>query len=177
MPLIRLTSASGLLALTLAAAPALAAPAAAPRLAPPVQAVLDCRAIADNTARLACYDGATSKLGEAEKQGEVVVIDRAQANAAHREMFGFSMPSLDFVNRALKADEVDRVEGVVRSARADSNGRWTVALEDGAVWRQIDGQLMTDPKPGSKVAIRKGSLGSFLMNVDGHTAVKVHRDQ
>lgn len=141
------------------------------------QAVLDCRSIADGTQRLACYDAAAAKMGEAETRGDIVVIDRAQASAAHREAFGLHVPSLSFVTRALKPEEVDRVDGVVDSARADLNGRWTMKLQDGAVWRQISGDLARPPRSGSKVQIRKGSLGSFLMNVDSQPSIKVHRDE
>jgi len=141
------------------------------------QAVLDCRGVADNAQRLACYDAAAGRMSEAEKKGDIVVIDRAQASAAHREAFGLNVPSLSFVTRALKPEEVDRVDGVVDSARSDVNGRWTMKLQDGAVWRQISGDLLRAPHSGSKVAVRKGTLGSFLMNVDGQPSIKVHRDE
>lgn len=141
------------------------------------QAVLDCRKLTDDSARLACYDAAAAKMGEAATRGDIVVIDRAQASAAHREAFGLHVPSLSFVTKALKPDEVNRVEGVVDSARADINGRWTFVLEGGQIWRQISGDLYKPPKHGSKVAIRHGSLDSYLMNVDGQPSIKVHRDQ
>ncbi len=142
-----------------------------------LQSILDCRALSEGAQRLACYDAAAAKVGEAQTRGDIVVIDRAQAAAVHREAFGLPMPSLDIITRALNPGDVDRVEGVVRALRADPSGRWTFSLEDGAVWRQIDGDLMRPPRAGSKVAIRRGALGSFLMNVDDQAAVKVHRDQ
>jgi hypothetical protein len=160
------------------------APAAAKDKEPPpagkaaaFQAVLDCRGVADSAQRLACYDAAAGRMSEAETKGDIVVIDRAQASAAHREAFGLHVPSLAFVSRALKPEEVDRIEGVVDSARSDVNGRWTMKLQDGAVWRQISGDLLKAPHSGSKVAVRKGSLGSFLMNIDGQPSIKVHRDE
>jgi hypothetical protein len=140
------------------------------------RAVLDCRALSDNAARLACFDAATAKMGEAESHGDIVVVDRAQAAAAHREAFGLPIPSLSFLTRAMGSEEVDRLEGVVRSLRADAGGKWTFVLEDGSHWRQISGELLRDPKGGSKVVIHRGSLGSFLMNVDGQASIKVHRE-
>lgn len=140
------------------------------------QAVLNCRGLADSAQRLACYDAAAASMGEAEAKGDIVVIDRAQAREAHREAFGLHVPSLDFVTRALKPEEVDQVEGVVKSARADPYGKWTFELQDGAIWRQIEGDLFRDPKSGSKVTIRKAALGSFKMSVDGQPTIKVHRD-
>lgn len=145
--------------------------------APAFQAVLDCRKVTDDAQRLACYDAAAAKMGQAETQGDIVVIDRAQASAAHREAFGLHVPSLEFVTRALRPEEVNRIDGIVDTARADQNGDWTFILEGGAVWRQISGDLYRAPHHGSKVTIRRGSIGSFLMNVDGQPSIKVHRDQ
>jgi hypothetical protein len=145
--------------------------------APVFQAVLNCRTITDNAARLACYDTAAGKLVEADTHGEIVVIDRAQATAAHREAFGLPVPSLSFITRALKPEDVNRVDGVVDSFRVDLNGRYTFVLQGGAIWRQISGDLYRSPKHGSTVQIRHGSLDSFLMNVDGQPSIKVHRDQ
>lgn len=169
---------------TLALAAAVCAPLAAQAKdkddatrAPAFQAVLNCRSVADSAARLACYDAAAAKMGEAETHGEIVVIDRAQASAAHREAFGLHVPSLSFVTRALRPEEVNRVDGVVDTFRTDINGRYTFVLEGGAIWRQISGDLYRSPKHGSKVQIRHGSLDSYLMNVDGQPSIKVHRDQ
>lgn len=141
------------------------------------QSVLDCRGVTDNAQRLACYDTAAGRMGEAEAKGDIVVIDRAQAREAHREAFGLHVPSLDFVTRALKPEEVDQVQGVIKSARADAFGHWTFVLQDGAVWRQIAGDLDYTPKAGSKVAIHKAALGSYKMSVDGQPTIKVHRDE
>lgn len=168
---------AGLLALALAAAASAAIAADAPPRAAAVESLLKCRDLADGAARLACYDAAAGRIGEAEKSGDIVVIDRAQAAAAHREAFGLHLPSLDFVDKALKPGETEQVDGVVRALSADASGRWTLSLEGGAVWRQIDGVLFRPPHPGSKVHIRRGSLGSYLMNIDGQPAVKVHRDR
>lgn len=140
------------------------------------QQVLDCRTVKTDADRLACYDAAAGRMDEAEHRGDIVVIDRAQASKANREAFGLRLPSLGFISKALTPEEVDQVTGVVRSARADANGAWTIGLEDGAVWRQISGDLMRAPKAGSKVTIRRGTIGSFLMNIDKQPSIKVHRD-
>lgn len=177
MPIRRLLSPAAVFLMAAASAAAAAPAAGDHQRVDAFKAVIDCRGLADNAARLACYDAAAAKMDQAEAHGDIVVVDRKQATQAHREAFGLPMPSLDFINRALKPEEVDRIEGEVRSARADASGNWTIALVDGAQWRQISGELNTAPKPGAKVSIRKGTLGSFLMNIDGQPAIKVHRDQ
>ena len=56
--------------------------------------LVGCRQVADSTARLACYDAAASALDSAERQGDVVVVDRAQVSAARRQLFGFDLPAM-----------------------------------------------------------------------------------
>jgi hypothetical protein len=142
------------------------------------QAVVDCRAIADSNARLACYDAAAARLQEAEAKGDVVVLDREQRQQARREAFGFTMPSFDLFSRGEPADKLDRVTFKVVRATQANDGSWTMELDSGAVWRQTDQEgLSRRPKPGSSVEIRNAALGSYFMNVDGQRAIRVKRVQ
>ena len=62
----------------LAAASTLSAQATPPQERPETLArLMACRGIAENTARLACFDTAAGALDSAERQGDLVVIDRA----------------------------------------------------------------------------------------------------
>lgn len=170
--------------LKLAAVLALAAPAVAaaqartgeaPRAAQ-LEAVAACRTIADSTQRLACFDAAAAQLVEAEQSGEVVVVSRAQAQAARRQAFGFSLPSLSIFDRTGRPEEVDRLTAEVDRAYQNANAKWVVVLTDGAVWEQIDNEsLLKKPKAGSKAEIRRAALGSFFMNLDGQRAVRARR--
>ena len=165
----------GLAALTVAVGPAVAAPAK-PRAAQ-LQSMLDCRAQADDAARLACFDAAVGKLDAAEQAGEVVVIDRAQVGDARRAAFGFNFQMPAFMTQGAKPEELDKVTGTVESTRQDATGRWILRLADGAVWRQIDNTLVNkSPKKGSAVEIRTASLGSYLMKIDGQTSIRVRRE-
>lgn len=141
-----------------------------------LKAVTDCRGVTDAAARLACYDSAVGRLDEADKSGEVVVLDRAQARAARREAFGFSMPSLSLFSRGEKEEALDRAEFTVTSARQDSLGKWIVELDTGAVWRQVDSEVLRrSPRAGSKAEIRNAALGSFFLNLDGQRAIRASR--
>jgi hypothetical protein len=167
----------------LAFASALSCPSA--QAAPPAgghveafQAVLDCRSVTDDARRLACYDAAAGRMETAAAKGEIVVVDQAKAREARTQAFGLSVPSLDFLTRGLKANDVERVEGVVTAVNRDASGRWIMQLADGAVWRQISNEVLArDPKPGTKVSVRKALAGSFMMNVDGQAGIRVHRDR
>lgn len=145
-------------------------------VAPALKALIDCRGIADNDKRLACYDAAVDKISAAEKKGDVIIVDRQQAQAARREAFGLDLSALSIFDRGEKSEEVDRVLGEVTRVAKAPDGRWVLTLADGAVWRQADDrELSSPPKPGSKIEIRKAAAGSYLMNIDGQRAIRARR--
>jgi len=139
--------------------------------------LLDCRAVADSSARLACYDAAAGALDIAERQGEVVVIDRAGVAETRRQLFGFEMPTLPrLFGPAGAIAEIDSIETTLQSAALVGEGRWVFRLEDGGVWRQIDSERVRfQNRPGQPVRVRKASLGSFLLTVGDSRAVRVRR--
>src|SRR5437773_11749766 len=57
-----------------------------------VQQLIGCRSITDSAQRLACYDRQAEAVSKALASKELVVIDKARANAAKRSLFGFSIP-------------------------------------------------------------------------------------
>lgn len=167
---------SGLLAI--AAASVLSGPPAPAQDRPEtLTRLLDCRAVADSAARLACYDAAAGALDMAERQGEVVVIDRAGVAETRRQLFGFEMPTLPRLFGAADAiAEIDSIETTLQSAALVGEGRWVFRLEDGGVWRQIDSERVRfQNRPGQPVRVRKAALGSFLLTVGDSRAVRVRR--
>lgn len=143
-----------------------------------VQALARCRAVAEESARLACYDAAAASLVAAERSGEVVVVDREQARAARRQAFGFNLPTLDVFRPSVGDDESDRTSLVIARAARDGAGKWVLRSQDGQVWRQTDGErLSRAPRAGSRAEVRRAMLGSYLMNIDGQTAIRVRREQ
>jgi len=143
-----------------------------------LQGLIDCRAVSDSTARLACYDAAAARLDEAEAKGDVVVLDREQTRKARREAFGFTLPSLNVFNRGETEEKLDRATFTVERAWRGSDGRWVVETDTDAVWRQTDDiNLLHKPHQGSSVEIRTGALGSYFMKIDGQTAMRAHRDK
>lgn len=140
----------------------------------------DCRAITDDTARLACYDAASAAIEHAETSGELVVVDRGQVRDAKRSLFGFDTSAMNFFDRGPSETRVE-VENVTltidRAYRADG-GKWVMVMTDGQIWRQIDTNGPYDPpKHGSKAEIRKAALGSYFVNVDGQTAIRARREK
>lgn len=166
---------SGLAAL--AAASTLSTQAAVPQERPEtLERLMACRGIADNAARLTCFDTAAGALDTAQRQGDVVVIDRAGVAETRRQLFGFEMPSLPRLFGPEGAVEIDSIESTLQSASLVGEGRWVFRLADGTVWRQIDTERVRfSNRPGQTVRVRKATLGSFLLTVDDSRAVRVRR--
>lgn len=172
--------ASLLLAL-LVAAPAMA------QTANPVDQLLGCRAETDAARRLACMDQAAAEIARRRESGDLrVSLKREEETRLARE-FGQAERNRERVEEAAAARgekptlparlKVDRVVSTVAGATKPLQLQlWTVLLADGSVWRQIDGGRGTDIlKPGQKVEVKRGALGSFVMLVDGAAAMRVRR--
>ena len=148
------------------------------RRAGALEALSACRTVSDPAARLACFDSAAGRLDEAEKTGEIVVVDRKQAGEVRRQAFGFALPSLALFDKAEGTEKLDRVESVLKAARQGADGKWILQLENGAVWRQTDADgPARRPRPGMTVSVRSAAMGSFLVSVDGQAGFRGRRDE
>ncbi len=166
----------GLFLLAFVAAPVPAQATAEPS-APPqsYRALLDCRDTADDRERLACFDAQVAALAAAAAQGDVLVVDRADVERRQRERFGRS----ERTNPVLAGPDgqpIDSLETTVSAVNYTPLGKLVVQLPDGAVWQQIDSRdLARPPTVGTHVRLRRATLGSYLVNVDGQTAIRMRR--
>jgi hypothetical protein len=142
------------------------------------EALMRCRAIADAAARLLCFDSAAANLDAAAARRDVVIVDRAQVREGRRRLFGLALPRIPIFGGGdddHDADQVQTVEGVIAGA-AEGGGRWTISLQDGAMWVQTDyNQLAFRPRPGQHVVINRGALGSFMMRINNQPGIRVQR--
>jgi hypothetical protein len=146
-----------------------------PTGAPPamVQGLLACRAIADPTQRLACYDRQTSAVAQAIEKKDLVVIDQEQATEAKREVFGYSVPSFAGL---LGGGPLNQIEGTVAGAVENGDGGWIVKLEDGSVWQQTDDTpVALEPRRGDKVTVTRGVMGSYFFKLGKQPGYKAKR--
>jgi hypothetical protein len=170
------------------AAAALHVPAFAadkPMQTPPavVQKLLDCRAMTDSALRLACLDAGVAALASAVETRDVVMADKDQVKNARRSLFGITLPSFNlFSDGKADAEDTDKqgtlnqIEAKLASARAGAGNNWRLVLDDGSVWAQTDGRVLSrDPRSGMSVRIRRAAVGTFLANIDGQIAVRVRR--
>lgn len=141
--------------------------------------LLNCRGIADNAARLACYDQSAGALEQAEAKKDLVVVDRREIRETKKSLFGFTLPKLGLFGggddeKDEQKDEMTQLESTVASARAVGGGRWSLRLASGGTWETMS-TLNAEPRAGDKVRIRKASLGSYLGQVGIDRGVRFRR--
>jgi hypothetical protein len=140
-----------------------------------VQQLIACRSITDSAERLACFDRQSEAVSKALASKELVVIDKARANAAKRSLFGFSIPDFGGLFGG-GDDEVKEIASTVTKASQDGYGAWIVTLADGSTWyQQDDSPLGLPPEKGNKVVVHRGSLGAFFLRVAGQPGIRVKR--
>ena len=166
-----------MIAALVAASPALAKDKPAPP-SPLVSAIDRCRQVADPTQRLACYDSAAGALVQATNAGTVAVVDQNEIRKARHSLFGFTLPRIPFFSGDSTADEAQRqLDSTITSVRALNNGYYRVVIADnGAVWETTDSSVSFDaPRPGQKITIVRGPLGSYFLRINGQVGVRGRR--
>ena len=139
-----------------------------PKQSPLVGALAACRAITDPTERLACYDKEAGALVTATQAGDVSVVDRAEVRKARKSLFGFSMPNLPFFSGDDSANDAsDTLETTVSKASGIGYGKFRITIAEGnAVWETTESySTMHEPRPGDKVSIKRGPLGSYMLRI------------
>jgi hypothetical protein len=140
-----------------------------------IQAISACRSIADEKARLDCYDQAGARLAEAVDKKELVVLDRQEIQETRRSLFGFSVPNIPLFRGESGGDD-GKLETVIAGAGRLEGGKWQIRLEDGAIWQTTETRLnFSDPRPGQKIVIQRGALGNYFLRVDGQRGIRGRR--
>lgn len=144
---------------------------------PLLEQVARCRQIAGDAERLSCFDRAAGALDAAERQGEVVVVERGQIQEVRRQLFGFELPALpSMFSRDADEEKIDAVETTLVSAGQGIDGKWVFRLADGSEWRQIDSDpVRFQNRPGTEIRVRRASLGSYQLTAGRSRAVRVKR--
>jgi len=138
-----------------------------------------CAGIEDSSARLKCFDTAQPRANSA--------LSAQQAKEARDRVdgFGFSRPP-EAVTRAEDfgkpppPPEITQITATVLELARTVRGRSIFVLDNGQVWRQLDGDDtdVLDPRPGKtmKVAIATGLLGGYNLTIEGRNAlIRVRR--
>ena len=145
-----------------------------------LKGLIECRKETVDAARLACFDKTSATLDEAEKKGELVVLDREAVRTARREAFGLDLSAITLFKRAPAnpQDNVDKVALVIDHGGRGPDGKWRFFTEEGATWIQTDDEeLRTPPHKGSELAVKKAAIGSFFCKVDGQRSLRCVRQR
>ncbi len=124
-----------------------------------------CAGIADSAARLKCFDAAAPRANGAPAA-------QPAGEAPGRDGFGFSPPqgatTVEDFGKPPPPPEITQITATVLELSRTPRGRSIFVLDNGQVWRQLDGDDadVQDPRPGKtmKVAIEMGFLGGLLGN-------------
>ncbi len=143
--------------------------------------LLDCRAIADNAERLACYDRSVGAIQTAQEKKDIVVVDRKEIRETRKSLFGFTLPKIGLFGGGKDEEEekgedaVTELESKVAAARMVRGGAWSLQLDGtGGTWETLS-DLQSEPRVGDKVRIKKASLGSYLGQVGINRGVRFRR--
>jgi len=141
--------------------------------------IAKCAEIADSAARLKCFDAAAP--------GAVGAFPaQPAAEAPGRDGFGFSPPQaatkVEDFGKPPPPPEITQITAAVIKLARTARGRSIFILDNGQVWRQLDGDDadVQDPRPGKtmKVTIKMGLslLGNYNLTIEGRNAlIRVHR--
>lgn len=117
-----------------------------------------CRALAADAARLACYDAIALAPAPA----------AAAASAVAAPATRFGLPA--------GPDRIERVESRIDGRFEGWRPLDRIRLANGQVWQVIDGSSGAYWLDSPRVAVRRGALGSFALEIEGVTPfVRVRR--
>lgn len=170
-----------------AALTAIATPAAAQVPDATVITIMrECAKIDDPTARLACYDNNIRSAGGNPRsvpgQGGMVRGGGAPiSGASNSGPEGFGSESVRTPERFESYEErgrgPDEITAGIEAVQERQPGVYLVTIEGGAQWlfsESVDRSFRV-PRRGDRIQIERGSLGSFLMRIDGQQPVRVRR--
>lgn len=138
--------------------------------------LVQCRGLADDAARLACYDSAVAAFETARAEGSVVVLSRDEVEESRRRSFGFDLNVLNPFDREGGPVELDSITSTLVSTRAVSGGKLLITLADGSTWLQIDSSSpYVSRAQNQPVRVRRATLGSYMMNISDGPPIRVRR--
>jgi hypothetical protein len=154
-----------------------------------LEALGRCAAIAENNARLACYDALAPRVKDA-LATPPASLGHEPTKAEQESWFGFNIGSLfgggssepttpeQFgkertvqAQAAREREEIDSISAGVTEVAFTPVGQFIVFLDNGQVWRQLQGEsdrahFRSNPKD-NKVTVSRGAFGSYNLAING----------
>ncbi len=166
----------------------ISAPAFADERDDAVADIIACSAVRGAKARAKCYDAALPALKSAHPDALALALSRAEekrlaAKEEAKDEFGLRGDNDDANEYEVAAfgeamvargeddddDEVKSIESNAVEIGKNLRGKIFVVLENGQIWRQIDGDSSTPYIPGDgvglRVRVKKGAFGSYTVKI------------
>ncbi|TYC85594.1 hypothetical protein [Novosphingobium sp. BW1] len=157
-----------------------------------LRGLAQCRALAEDAARLACFDRESAALLAASDTGAVAIVDEDEARQVRRSLYGFAVPEIAIFSktRSAKAEtaEADSMEeardgdehtlvSTITQVEGLPRGYYRVTIaEANAVWETTTKRRSASaPKVGDSVEFEAAAFGTYWMRLNGHMGVKAHR--
>ncbi|MFZ5843167.1 MAG: hypothetical protein ACOY3E_09760 [Pseudomonadota bacterium] len=134
----------------------------------------DCRAVADNAARLACYDALVDQLPKA------VIAEAAAQEAAAPAVVSHPVPAAQPVavvatqtpaefglERQAQQAQIESIQSRIVGTFRGWEAKSKITLENGQVWQIIDGTRGVYSLESPAVTIERGVFGTFFLKIDG----------
>jgi hypothetical protein len=150
----------------------------------------NCAVLTDSKIRLACYDGLAAQLkaasapaaqtGKGDWYNPVSWFGKDAPPSAGGTAADFGTESIAKPEAPVKAAEISRIAATIAKIDYSTIGRFIVTLDNGQVWRQIEGDStrLRSSAFGAKITISRGLFGTFNLVIDDSKALyKVMRVQ
>ncbi|OBX19142.1 hypothetical protein A9995_08360 [Erythrobacter sp. QSSC1-22B] len=135
-----------------------------------------CRGIAVEAQRLACFDRSVGAIIAAADSGEVKVVDREDVRETRRSLFGFALPRLGIFGSVDDEEDISMLTSSITGVRRLPRDTYIITIAEGSKWQVNNAPLrLRPPEVGNSIVLKKASLGSFLIRIDGQIGVKGRR--
>jgi uncharacterized protein (UPF0210 family) len=102
------------------------------------------------------------------KQSNNTQLEATDKKIEAEDLFGKDNTTTQaLVEKELDIKSIDRIKGLVVKADRTAQKIYIVYLENGQVWKQKKGYGSWRVKQGDVVVVKKASMGSFRMSIDG----------
>ncbi|WP_308922397.1 hypothetical protein [Janthinobacterium sp. J1-1] len=138
-------------------------------------AMLQCRAIAEVPARVACYDAIP--VGAAAPLAAPVAAAAAAPTPQQREQ-AFGMATVK-APKSVIPEQDNSISSTIAGRFDGWSGNELVRLANGQVWRIVDGSsAVLSPMTDARVKVERNVIGTYFLKIDGtNNSPKVRRVQ
>jgi hypothetical protein len=157
-----------------------------PLLAASNAAIEACTKIADDGARLACFDREVAAVLAREHAPAVAaaaptasppaVAAPPAAPLTEEQKMGLTPGRIQQLERPASAPPPPQTLTIaIQSISVDGNGHQVFTLENGQVWRQVELDTRFTVNAGDSITISRATMGSYFMSYGKHRNTRVSR--